>query len=416
MNEARKSEGSAFKGSRTAGSIFKIIRDHGPLYGTDIVRKTGLAKSTVSAYLDRLISVGLVREEIPETGKRRKLKVAESAGYVVGAALGQTHLKVALFDLEAECIDSLGGEVDLVRESPETVLARVVAFVRELESRSGLGPSALFGLGMGLPGPVDYAHGVPVAPPVMPGWDRFPVASFLANELACPVFVDNDVNVMALAERDKGAASDNAFEGGSFLLVKVGSGIGSGIVIDGEIYRGAKGAAGDIGHIGIDGDDTLCRCGNRGCLEALAGGWAIMAGAEAAARSGRSSFLSRELSGGVAFRPELLARGAASGDEECLRLIISSGKYIGDVIAKLVNFFNPSLIVVNGGLSSLGERFIASIRESVYRRSTPLATADLVIRKSPLLERAGTTGAAILVLDEVFSNRNVGRMMEDCPP
>jgi predicted NBD/HSP70 family sugar kinase len=397
--------------SMAAGSIFKAIRDHGPLYGTDIVRWTGLAKSTVSDYLDRLINVGLVREEIPERGKRHKLKVAESAGYVVGVALGQSHISVALSDLEAEIIDSESGEIDLVREAPEDILGRVISYARELERRAGLGPSALFGIGFGLPSPVDYAHGVPVNPPVMPGWDHFPVASYLAQEFTCPVFVDNDVNIMALAERDKGAASDPVNRKGSFLLVKAGTGIGCGIVIDGQIYRGAKGAAGDIGHIGIDGDETLCRCGNRGCLEAVAGSRALAQLAEGAARSGKSAFLSELLERGAAIGPESMARGAASGDEECLRLLISAGSHIGDVLAKLVNFFNPDLIIVNGGLSKLGERFIASIRESVYRRSTPLATADLVVKRSVLQEKAGTIGAAILVLDEIFSHKNVGLLM-----
>jgi len=301
--------------------------------------------------------------------------------------------------------------VDLVRETPETILGRVIAYARELERRAGLGPSALFGVGFGLPSPVDYAHGVAVNPPVMPGWDRFPVASYLSQEFTCPVFVDNDVNVMALAERDKGAASDPLNRRGSFLLVKAGTGIGCGIVIDGRIYRGAKGAAGDIGHIGIDGNDTLCRCGNRGCLEAVAGGRALAQMAEAAARAGRSAFLAEHLEQGVLMAPALVARGAASGDEACLELLISAGSHIGETLAKLVNFFNPDLIIVNGDLTKLGERFIASIRESVYRRSTPLATADLVVKRSVLQEKAGTTGAAILVLDEVFSHRNVGRLM-----
>ncbi len=397
--------------STTAGRIFKIIRDHGPLYGNDIVRRTGLAKSTVSAYIDRLTSVGLLRDEIPEGMKRRKLKVAESAGYVVGVALGQTHLAVALCDLEAEIIDSVGGAVDLVRETPEQVLNRVVAYARELETRAGLGPSALFGVGLGLPSPVDYAHGVPVSPPVMPGWDRFPVASFLSQEFTCPVFLDNDVNVMALAERDKGAASEPAYRKGSFLLVKAGTGIGSGIVIDGEIYRGAKGAAGDIGHMGIDGDDTLCRCGNHGCLEAVAGGRALVARAAAAARAGRSPFLAETLARDEALDVKTLARGAACGDEECLHIVTDAGGYVGNVLAKLVNFFNPSLIVITGGLTDLGERFIASIRETIYSRSTPLATADLVVKKSTLLGRGATMGAAVLVLDEIFSHKNVGRLM-----
>ena len=395
--------------STTAGSIFKIIRDQGPLFPSDIVRRTGLAKSTVSVYVERLISVGLIREENLPEGKRCKLKVAESAGYVIGVDLGQTHLNVGLCDLEGDVLDGIAEKVELLNEAPESILARVVRAARDLSAHNSLDPSSLFGIGFGLPGPVDYAHGVPVSPPVMPGWDRFPLASVLAREFTCPVFVDNDVNVMALAERDKGAASEER----DFLFIKAGSGIGAGLVVDGRIYRGDKGAAGDIGHISVGDDDTLCHCGNRGCLEAIAGGRALALRSDEAARSGASRFLAERLAEGMAATPELVARGAAMGDEECLRLIISSGKCLGDVLAKLVNFFNPSLIVVGGGLSNLGERYVASIRESIYHRSTPLATADLVIKRSTLGERSGVIGASILVLDEIFSQKNVGRLMRN---
>lgn len=404
-----QSEGTGL--STTAGSIFKIIRDQGPLFPADIVRKTGLAKSTVSVYVDRLIAVGLIREEAKPGGKRRMLKVAESAGYVIGVDLGQTHLNVGLCDLEGEILDSVYGEADLLHETPEAILSRVIEASRNLSSRNAFKPSALFGIGFGLPGPVDYAHGVPVSPPVMPGWDRFPVASYLAREFTCPVFVDNDVNVMALAERDKGAASGER----DFLFVKAGTGIGAGIIVDGRIYRGAKGAAGDIGHISVGDDETLCHCGNRGCLEAIAGGRALASLARQSAESGASHFLAARLAEKEKITAELLAKGAAMGDEESLRLLIGAGKRLGDVLAKLVNFFNPALIVVGGGLSNLGERYIASIRESVYRRSTPLATSDLVIKRSTLGDRAGVTGAAILVLDEIFSQKNVGSLMRNIP-
>lgn len=393
--------------STTAGSIFKIIRDQGPLFPADIVRKTGLAKSTVSVYVERLVSVGLIREEVRPSSKRRMLKVAESAGYVVGVDLGQTHLNVGLCDLEGDILDLIKEEVDLLHETPESILDRVVSAAKTLSSRNGFSPASLFGIGFGLPGPVDYAHGVPVSPPVMPGWDRFPLASVLHRGFTCPVFVDNDVNVMALAERDKGTASEER----DFLLIKVGTGIGAGIVVDGRIYRGAKGAAGDIGHIGAGEDTTLCHCGNRGCLEAVAGGRALVNRATEAAHSGASRFLAGRLAEGAVITPELVGLGAARGDEECLKLVIAAGKTLGDVLAKLVNFFNPSLIVVGGGLSYLGERYLASIRESIYRRSTPLATADLVIKRSTLGETAGVVGSAILVLDEIFSQKNVGRLM-----
>jgi len=221
------------------------------------------------------------------------------------------------------------------------------------------------------------------------------------------VFVDNDVNILALAERDRGAAAGAR----DFLFVKVGSGIGAGLVVDGRIYRGAKGAAGDIGHIRAGEDTTLCHCGNRGCLEAVAGGRALAGRAAEAARSGTSRYLAQRLAEGAAITCERVAMGAAVGDEECLRLLITAGKTLGDVLAKLVNFFNPALIVVGGGLSGLGERYLASIRESIYRRSTPLATSELVIKRSTLGATAGVIGAAILVLDEIFSQQNVGRIL-----
>ncbi len=403
-------DGSAPGLSTTAGSIFKIIRDLGPLFPADIVRRTGLAKSTVSVYVERLAAAGLIREDLRPGGKRRMLKVAESAGYVMGVGLGQTHLNVGLCDLEGDVLDSIRTDVDLLHETPESILSRVVAAARALTERNALAPAALSGIGFCLPGPVDYAHGVPVSPPVMPGWDRFPLASALHREFTCPVFIDNDVNVMALAERDKGAAAQDQ----DFLFIHAGTGIGAGLVVNGQIYRGAKGAAGDIGHIAAGPDHVLCHCGNRGCLEAVAGGRALAAQAAEAARSGASRYLAERLAEGLALTPELLGRGAAMGDEECLRIVITAGKTLGDTIAKLVNFFNPSLIVVGGGLANLGERYLASIRESIYRRSTPLATADLVVKRTALGPTTGVIGSAILVLDEIFSHTNVGRLMR--PP
>ena len=324
------------------------------MFPVDIVHVTGLAKSTVSVSVERLLAAGLIREEARAGGKRRKLKVAESAGCVLGVDLGQSHLGVGLCDLEGVVLDSVMAEVDLLRESPGSILARVVAAARIL----GLGfpPAALSGIGLGLPGPVDYAQGVSVSPPVMPGWDRFPIAAALHREFTCPVFVDNDVNILALAERDRGAAAGAR----DFLFVKVGSGIGAGLVVDGRIYRGAKGAAGDIGHIRAGEDTTLCHCGNRGCLEAVAGGRALAGRAAEAARSGTSRYLAQRLAEGAAITCERVAMGAAVGDEECLRLLITAGKTLGDVLAKLVNFFNPALIVVGGGLSGLaGSEIVA---------------------------------------------------------
>jgi glucokinase-like ROK family protein len=396
----------------TVGRILRIIRDRGPLAASDIVRISGLAKSTVSINVERLLEAGLVRQEARPGSKRRKLRLAESAGFVVGVDVGQTHLAVALCDLEADILHQVRTPVSLVKETPEAILARASQMIGELARRAGVGRERLLGIGVGLPGPVDYARGVPVSPPVMPGWDRFPVVGRLGARFGCPVFVDNDVNVMALGERNVGAAQ----EAEDLLFVKVGTGIGAGLVARGRIYRGAKGAAGDIGHIGIDGDATPCRCGNRGCLEAVAGGAGLSVVAERMARDGTSDFLAQRAARGEPLDAAALSLGATAGDEACVRALMDSGRKVGDVLAKLVNFFNPSLIVVGGGVALVGERYIASIREAVYRRSTPLATADLVVKKSALGEDAGVIGAAVLVLDEILSHRNVSRMVRGAAP
>lgn len=392
----------------TVGRIFKIIRDRGPLSGSDIVRWSGLAKSTVSVNVDRLLSAGLVREESRPDSKRKKLKVAENAGHVVGVDIGQTHLAVGLCDLEALVLDSVRIPIALVQEGPEDVLEKVCGLIDDLARRAGVERKDLFGIGVGVPGPVDFARGMPVNPPVMPGWDHFPVTDFLRERFSCPVFLDNDVNVMALGERDRGVAQNAE----SFLFVKVGMGIGAGLVVHGEIFRGAKGAAGDIGHIGIDHDTTPCPCGNQGCLEVVAGGSALQSRAAKAAASGRSPFLAAQQASGVDLGAPTLALGAAAGDPFVVELVMESGKILGHVLAKLVNFFNPSVIVVGGRFAHLGERYIASIREAVYRRSTPLATSDLVIKRTQLGDEGAVVGAAVLVLDEILSHRNVGKIVE----
>jgi len=406
MRQARDTPAPEAGPTATVGRIFRIVRDRGPLAASDIVRLTGLAKSTVSVHLDRLRAAGLVRP-LPGGGGRPRLKVAEDVGSVIGVDVGQTHLTVALCDLEAAVLDRRRVDLDLRAETPRAVLKKVAALIAELCRRAGVGRRGLLGIGVGVPGPVDFAQGVPVSPPVMPGWDRFPVTAQLARRFTCPVFLDNDVNVMALGERDRGVAQGVD----RFLFVKIGTGIGAGLVLRGELERGAKGAAGDIGHIGLDGDATPCPCGNAGCLEVVAGGAALAAQARAAARTRRSRFLARRAAQGLPLDAAAVGLGAAAGDGPCVALLMASGRAVGTVLAKLVNFVNPSLIVVGGGVAEVGERYTASIREAIYRRSTPLATADLAVKRSALGADGGAVGAAVLVLDEILSHHAVTKLV-----
>ncbi len=238
----------------------------------------------------------------------------------------------------------------------------------------------------------------------MPGWDRFPIREAFAGEYAAPVFVDNDVNVMALGEHwgGVGRGVDN------LLFVKIGTGIGGGIIADGRLYRGIQGCAGDIGHICADPDGPACTCGNRGCLEAMAAAPAIVRKAERCARDGMSPILSEVLDE----KGELSARdvgdAASLGDYRAIDIIRESGRLVGGVLATLVSTLNPSLIVIGGGVANIGHSLLAEIRSTVYRRSLPLATRNLPIVLSELEGVAGVTGASVLAAEGVLQTSSVG--------
>jgi glucokinase-like ROK family protein len=413
-----KRDSFGFFGAAAGGAIFEIIRREGPISRAQLVRVTALSKSTISLHVDRLLKVGVIKEEARQTdsgpGRRSLLRFAADRGIVVGIELGITSIDVAVCDLEATVLASHSETLDIAH-GPVPVLTRAYEIIKDLLSQVGNESGTLTGIGIGLPGPVNRTLGCVVSPPIMPGWDRYPVRDEVASHFGVPCFVDNDVNVMALGEARAGSARTSE----SFLFVKIGTGIGAGLVIDGELYRGFKGSAGDIGHIGIDGETIRCSCGNRGCLEVVAGGAGIARKGRELADTGASPLLAaaavrlaeedppREISAvevGIA---------AGQGDTVALELVIESGRHVGSVLSKLVNFFNPEMIVLGGGTVNIGDAFVAAIREMVIRRSTQLATVDLVIRRSAFGEQSGMVGAAFMVADELFSAQAVTEIVRD---
>jgi glucokinase-like ROK family protein len=260
----------------------------------------------------------------------------------------------------------------------------------------------LDGAGVGVPGPVSFPEGVPAAPPLMPGWDHFPVRDRLSAQLEIPVLLDNDVNIMALGERHAGVAQGAE----DFLFVKVGTGIGCGIVIGGQVYRGMSGSAGDIGHIRVEEDGVTCACGSNGCLEAYFGGTALARIATAAARTHRSPVLAERLEALRRLTAVDVGIAAAAGDPVSVEIIREGGRRLGHVLAGLVSFINPGLIVIGGGVAGLGHVLLAEVRSVVYRQSLPLATGNLPIVMSELGDLAGVIGAARLVSDVVLSAPN----------
>jgi len=375
----------------------------------ELVERTRLSRGVVAQRVSELIERGLVVEGDPgpSTGGRppRQLSFQAHAGHLLVADLGATSIDVAATTLDGRILGHLDEPADIAA-GPEAVLDRVDELFERLRTGTrGLSGRA-WAIGIGVPGPVEFRTGRSISPPIMPGWDGYPVRERFTARYGSPVWLDNDVNVLALGEWRSGVAAGHD----NVVVVKVGTGIGAGIISDGRLHRGAQGAAGDVGHIQIVGARAVvCRCGNTGCLEALAGGAALARDGEEAARTGRSARLAAALDRAGAVTAEDVAIAASFGDPVALELLQAAGRQIGAMLAGVVNFFNPSLIVIGGGVARSGDALLASVRETVYRRSLPLATRDLLIQRSSLGALAGVMGAAVMVADELFARDGLAR-------
>ncbi|QGV77682.1 ROK family transcriptional regulator [Streptomyces ficellus] len=380
--------------------LLRLLRDGGPNSRAQLGDQVDLSRSKLAVEVDRLLETGLVVADglAASRGGRRShnIRLAPALRFL-GVDIGATSVDVAVTNAELEVLGHLNHPMD-VREGPVAVFEQALAMAAKLRA-SGLAEDGFDGAGIGVPGPVRFPEGVPVAPPIMPGWDGFPVREALSQELGCPVMVDNDVNLMAMGEQHAGVARSVA----DYLCVKIGTGIGCGIVVGGEVYRGTTGSAGDIGHIQVVPDGRACACGNRGCLEAHFSGAALARDAEDAARAGRSDELARRLEEAGRLTAVDVAAGAAAGDATSLALIREGGNHVGQVIAGLVSFFNPGLVVIGGGVTGLGHNLLAAVRTQVYRTSLPLATGNLPIVLGELGAAAGVIGAARLISDHLFS-------------
>jgi len=385
-------------GSADQARLLLVLRDSGPVSRPELGERLGLSRSKLALEVDRLIELGLVeaRGLAASRGGRRSAVLALASGLrFLGVDIGATSVDVAVTDGELRVLDRVAARVD-VREGPEAVLEVALELAGKVCADGG---HDLHGAGVGVPGPVSFRDGVPVAPPIMPGWDRFPVKSVLEQRLGCPVLVDNDVNIMALGEMHAGVARTVD----DFLFVKIGTGVGCGIVVDGQVYRGVSGSAGDIGHIRVDDEGPTCTCGNAGCLEAYFSGAALARQALEAARSGRSDHLADRLSAAGSLTAADVAAAAAAGDRVAVDMVRHGGHRVGLLLAGLVSFANPGAVVIGGAVAiGLGHPLLAEIRSVVYRRSLPLATGNLPIVLSEMGADAGVVGGARLISDALL--------------
>lgn len=380
--------------------LIQAARRVGSTSRPELQRVTGLSRTLATKYIDIAIESNLLVEGNfgTSTGGRapRLLTFNAAAGAILLAELGASGMSIGLSDLSGNLTELVEIEND-IGIGPEKILLIVEKAFDRIIAKTKF---KIWGIGIGLPGPVEFATGIPMSPPIMPGWDRYPVRSRLSEKYGVPVWVDNDVNLMALGE--VGKKTEKKYK--DLIYVKMGSGIGAGLLTHGQLHRGAQGCAGDIGHIAVaEATKIVCRCGNVGCLEAMAGGLAIARDALVAGESGESKFLKARLKTTKKITARDVIDGAQSGDKWCVDSITAAGQHVGKILATLVNFHNPSLVVIGGGVSAAGDQLLASIRETVLRRSLPLATRDLEIRLGQSADATGLRGAAEMVISELFA-------------
>ncbi len=378
------------------GAILALFRQGQARTRADLVRLTGLARSTITQRLDALFAADLLVPdgESASTGGRppTQFKFNASGGVLLLADIGASHLRCAVTDLAGKVLVEEASGLD-VAAGPHVVLDQVSTSFEALLRAAGRLPRDVRGIGITVPGPVEFATGRVVSPPIMTGWDGFNIPGYFAERYTCPTLVDNDVNAMAFGEQRACWPQHR-----DMLLIKLGTGVGCGIIANGELYRGARGAAGDLGHIPYSGEGgPVCRCGNIGCVEAYAGGWALIRDLRALGHDVQSS--------------SNVVRLIRAGQPDAVRLARQAGRVLGQAISDAVSFFNPSLVVIGGQLAHADEPLLAGIREVVYRRSLPLATRDLQITTSKLDERAGITGLALMLGDHIFAPHAIDRAL-----
>ncbi|MEV4874736.1 ROK family transcriptional regulator [Streptomyces sp. NPDC091406] len=364
--------------------VVRAVRMAGSLTQAEIARSTGLSAATVSNIVRELKDGGTVEVTPTSAGGRRARSVSLSgdAGIVIGVDFGHTHLRVAVGNLAHQVLAEESEPLDVDASSAEG-FDRAEVLVKRLIEATGIGPDKIIGIGLGVPGPIDVESGTLGSTSILPGWTGINPSEELSGRLGVPVYVDNDANLGALGELVWGSGRGVK----DLAYIKVASGVGAGLVIDGTIYRGPGGTAGEIGHITLDESGPVCRCGNRGCLETFT--------------AARYVLPLLQPSHGPGLTMERVVQLAREGDPGCRRVIGDVGRHIGSGVANLCNLLNPSRVVLGGSLAEAGELVLGPIRDSVSRYAIPSAARQLSVLPGALGGRAEVLGALALVLSEM---------------
>ncbi|RJS45942.1 ROK family transcriptional regulator [Nocardioides cavernaquae] len=380
----------------TAGEVLALIRNGSAVTRSAIAAVTGLSRTAVSARLAVLMESGLVveGEEAPSGGGRppATLQFNSAVGVVFAVAIGRSRTQLAVCDLAGR-IQAQDSRDHAPGLAPGARMTGIVERLRSLLDEAGRGVADVRAIGISIPGTVDHDAGASLDSPLLPGWDGVPLAPFFAEFADAPVFLDNDANALAASETGFLLATYD-----DLLLVKVSTGLGVGIVVRGELVRGAWGAAGELGHLkSAAAAGRTCRCGEVGCLEAVAGGWALVQ--ELSARG-------REVE-----HVRVLVALAREGDAEARALIRESGRRVGEVLAQAVNLLNPAAVVLGGDMAAAYDTFVAGFREGLYANAASVATRRLQVLQSTHGEEAGIVGCTSMAVESLLEPARLDRML-----
>jgi glucokinase-like ROK family protein len=381
-------------------AVIDLIRfTPGGISRVELARELSLTRAAITSIINDLQASGIVREvENHPTGGRKPivLEINPAMGYVIGVDMGATHVTLILADFSAREIEELHMPLD-INLGPSVCLSQVDTYFQELLKMAGLSLKDIKAVGVGVPGPIVAEAGMVSGPPIMPGWDGFPIRDTLQERWACPVTLNNDSELGALGEWAYGAGRGER----CLAYIKVGTGIGAGLLLDGQIYGGVTGSAGEIGHITLNENGPECQCGNKGCLEAMAGGRAIANRAIDAVHKGQRTMLVEKSPVESISAHDVIA-AARRGDLISQQIMIEAGAHLGTAIASLVNLFNPSMVVIGGGVAQIGDLILEPIRRTVQQRSLRVASRAVRITAALLGRQSSGMGAVVQALSYVL--------------
>ncbi len=381
-------------------AIVDLIRfTSGGISRVELARQMNLTRAAVTAIVNDLLDSGVVREvedHYPSGRRPIVLEINPDGGFVLGIDMGATHVGILLADYSARLIGEIEAPLDIT-QGPQACLKTVVDLAHTLIEKNSIQAGSIHAVGIGVPGPVVAGAGIVSFPPIMPGWNNYPIRDTLVKEFNCPVVLSNDAELGAIGEWAYGAARGVH----NLLYLKVGTGIGAGILLEGQVYRGTSGSAGEIGHITINENGPLCTCGNYGCLEAMAGGKAIATKAVELVRKGQRTQLS-SIQPADSITSQDVINAARGGDLLSQQIIMEVGVHLGTALASAVNLFNPAMIVVGGGVAQIGDLLLEPVRRTVYQRGLRTASQAVRITTALLERRSSGMGAVVQALSIVL--------------